>query len=105
MTDPQLFGRPSTNGSASWPPTATNTSSALARLDAPARHQRNRFDWKFFALAAVAVAIVVAVLFAFSAARAASPAAGQANATSPAASPRSTPRGFGLNRLHAPDLR
>ena len=66
MTDPQLFGRPSNRRSVDWPPAATNTSSGLSRLEVPERSFGVRFDWKFFAVAAVLAAIVIAVLFAFS---------------------------------------
>ncbi len=63
MTEPELFGRPAAGGPAAWPPKAMPTSSVLANLEAPSQRRVN-YDWKFFTLAAVAVAMVVVALFA-----------------------------------------
>ena len=62
MTDPELFGHPTTGAANLWPPKVLPTS-ILADLEAPPR-RRISYDWKFFAIAAVVVAIGVALAIA-----------------------------------------
>ena len=74
MTEPKLFGRPMSGDLAPWPgvkPTTMASPVITAATDtAPAPGPRIRFDWRFFAVAAVLAAIAVAILFMISAASA-----------------------------------